>query len=552
MINEMNRFTLRDRQDIKRDTNSILEKITSNIYSLDKLRTMVPGTSEHQRVMDKIDSIEDKVSEFCPDFNLNLNQHNAIVTITLNGLILSICIIDLSETEEDVKYAHVDVFCSISNNIQTHTYLMEEAERYVLSKGLKYMAINVPITNMVPYIGLGFVPLYVSNMDFHPENEEPSIVRILRESKRVYNNTYKFQQKKPINPFEVLVSQPVVLNLLKYTLPLDAMEVIRNNDPRQINEWENLIQNEESDIIIDGSSITLTKDVMGTRTDTGEPLNYTSNSIVNTMEDGVNRFMNMVKVKTEDLEDSDIFNDEERFDSICQGEVSMGFSTTIRKGIRGQNVIMSIEVSGVTLAFCILEFHDMNINTLGKRNAGNLKPWMYIHVICARENSGIGGRLLQSAEKFAMKNGVMVVRLNALYGVVQWYQSKNYKLGFRLHGNDPNSTRDKTPTVNMVLENISDAVDLLLQGDLFDHGLSEQQVAAIDTDQNRQTRRSLEDLIRQIYPKPAFLAARFISDYQQLLLKLANDLNVANAMNGEWMSMESLGVSMDKNLEEGL
>ena len=243
---------------------------------------------------------------------------------------------------------------------------MEEAERYVLSKGLKYMAINVPITNMVPYIGLGFVPLYVSNMDFHPENEEPSIVRILRESKRVYNSTYKFQQKKPINPFEVLVSQPVVLNLLKYTLPLDAMEVIRNNDPRQINEWENLIQNEESDIIIDGSSITLTKDVMGTRTDTGEPLNYTSNSIVNTMEDGVNRFMDMVKVKTEDLEDSDIFNDEERFDSICQGEVSMGFSTTIRKGIRGQNVIMSIEVSGVTLAFCILEFHDMNINTLGK------------------------------------------------------------------------------------------------------------------------------------------------------------------------------------------
>jgi len=547
----MDRFTLRDRQDIKRDTNSILQKIKSNIYSLDKFRTMHEGSSIHRKVMEKIDFIEDNVSSFCPDFDLNLDQHNAVVTIALNDLILSTCIIDLSETEEDVRYAHVEIFCSMSNSVLTHTYLLEEAERYVLSKGLKYMTINVPISKMVPYMGLGFVPFYVGEMDFRSEGGEFAIVTILRESKRVYNSTYKFQQKKPNNPFENLVSQPDVLILLQHTLGIHAMEVIRNNDPRQIRIWEKLLQDEKSDTLIERDTITLVKDVMGTRTDVGIPLEYEQNSIVNTMEGGVNRFMDMVKVKTEDLEDSSIFDDEEKFDSICQGGISMDFSTTIRKGNRGQNLIMSVEVSGVTLAFCILEFHDMEINIHGKRNIGNSKPWVYIHVICASEFSGIGGRLLQSAEKFAMKNGVTVVRLNALLDVVQWYQGKNYRLGFHLHGNDPNNAKNKTPTINKVFETISDAMDVLLEGDLFDHGLTEVQIEAIDTDRNKLTRVRLEGFIRDVYTKPVFLAPRFISEYPQLLLKLANDLNAVNAMEREWPTMESLGVEMSKNLEEG-
>lgn len=551
----MNKYTQRNAEQIRRDTNAILEKVKSRIYSIKDLRLKV-GSPEHPDLLLEVEKAEKRVRDLCRVFVLDLSRVGAFITISVNDLVVAACTVEIVTTQKGTTHADTKVFCRMGEEHSTQKYLLGEAERYALSEGVKYNTVTTHIKTLFPHMEIGYVPYDVDLAPTLVDNQEFVIAKVITEARQLYDDVFENQIVGTVDPYGRGKYRPYILRIIRHVLGESVMTMLRNNYRERIEEWNAQLLESNISKLIYVSDITLVKKLVNTPSLMRYPVTYPEGSIVETLGDGVNRFMDLVQVKTYDLEEiGDSFYDEEEFYTICQGEISTSYVSALKTGVKGDNIVMTIEVSGVILAFCIITFKDVPLNENNKRqrNSSQFEPWVYLHLICARQYTGIGKRLMESVELFAASNDVRVFRLNALTPVIHWYYSLGFRIGTMEHGNDPARLSDEEYNnvhVIKVFTTLYDAMKSTREGNVYNHDHTEEQLAGMKNGQNKCIVAELVGLVKSIFVREPEVVTRFLENNEDLLLVQANYIstNLGAYVDNPWDQAIDNGIHMSKKL----
>lgn len=531
-------------EDIQKDTDSILDLVKSRVYSVDRLNDS--GKDKYNSCMEEIKGIQSQIVQLCPKFRVDIKDGDFIVTVSVNRLVVAACTMYLRNHPKGVRYFHVHTHCKMGPMHNVQTYLLQEAERYALSKGVHYMSIGVPMTKMILHANIGFVPYPVEDMPGMSEGKKFQILEVYRQALEDHRTVYANQELSKTNTFQGMRKRPVVLDILRYTINYTVMEKIRNNDPGLIHLWTRRIVDEGSDDLIRGGYIMLSKKLIKPSRIDPYPIVFPKGAIVSTLSDRVDRSMEIIRVNTYDLVDmASTLSEEKTLDLVCQDVIGENYINSLNNGVPGENTVITVEVSNVILGFCIITIENMEINDNGKRQRSGEVPdsHVMVHLICARKFAGIGKRLLDSAARFSAANGAKVMTLNALPHVINWYHNMGFTIG--------SSGDSETPHMEKVVKSIFRVMDNLKKGVGFEDSIQEPGSKNLETPENLEVLKRLEDLVvNHIFSSDKKTAEEFIERYRGFLLLRADYLRSNDVMDedDEWEEMVDVGLPMSKRI----
>lgn len=539
-------FTPRTGLMVRNDTNAILETIKTHFYSSDRLElNEMTDPNKYDACMLEIDRVVLQIKETCPDFTLEMRDIIGLLTLAVNGLVVAACTITKKRSPQRNFHSHIEMYCTIGNDT-TQRYLLEEAERISLAHDLKMMTIDAQLSKLESHLQLGFFPISIDDIWRNPQGNGSKIVTMIDEANEEFESNLKDaapqRPKKGRNNF--------ARNILIGVLGSQKTSILEHHDPGSMYQWNADILRERTDDLVSGRKITLSKRLLRDNFEQ-YPVKYKKeNSVISSLGEATSRFLDLVDVNIYDLEDNfGDFNSIVEFEKVvCRGAVLAGYIRGLRTGRRGDILVMTAEVSGVAVGLCILEFVDIG--------HAIHKPYMYIHLVCAREHTGIGKRIFSAAERFALQNGVDIIRLSALPNVVHWYQKMSFETGHRIHGNDPERVENLTPRMDKVLPNIIKTMNKLEMNKPVNNNASDEMIEEAKTEENFTVMYELLDFMKEMYGpeedgEDNKQVLEFSQRYDFLMILYARHLNLDRRGSREIRQVNREGIHMSKDLKRG-
>ena len=536
-------FTARTSQQTRDDTNSILEKVKSNFYSssnLDDMRFSNPDKRE--LCLQEIDNVVSQIKKTCRSFNLDMDYIVGLITLTVNGLVVAACTIKDVMSSGNTNHAHIEVYCTMGSET-TQEYLLEEAERISLAHDLKMMTIDVPFGKMKHHMEIGFFPISVDRIWTNSRGSGSKIVNMIDEAEEEFEKKYKNAGFQPATRGPRTFSRTI----LNGVMGIEETSILEHHEPDWFHEWNEEILRERSNELVSFGKIAMSKRLLGENL-RKYPVTYKNpSSVISSLGEATSRFMDLIHVNVYPLEANiaslkDLVELEE---VVCRNSIVDGYIEDLRKTSHGENLIMAAEVSGKIIGFCILKFYDLN--------SAVHEPYMYIHLVCAREHAGIGGRIFAAAERFALQNGVSVVRLSALPNVVAWYQGMSFETGYDVKGNDSNRIKNETPKMDLVLPDIIKMMKKFKNGIVIRDNSPPGFVKNADTPENQIVKDRLIKFMHEMYGLEKGKdynqqVLDFVNKYDFLMIIYANNLNQRGRGVYEIETTDGEGIHMSKNL----
>lgn len=539
------KLVLRTSRQIRDDTNAILETVKSNFYSsnrLDKLSYTDPDKRE--LCFREIDTVVAQIKETCRSFNLDMDEILGLITLTVNGLVVAACTLKDKTSAEHKDFTHVEVYCTIGSDT-TQGYLLEEAERISLAHDIKLMTIDVKLGDLKYHMEHGFFPISVDRIGMNSQAHGSKIIGMIDEAEEDFEKNHKDAHYRPASRDP----QTFARKILNGVMGIERTSILEHHDPDSFHEWNEAIIKERSNELLRygyGTKITLSKKLLSTSI-VDYPVTYKKNtSVVSSLGDATSRFMELVRVELYHLEHNveALRNLAELEEVVCRDAVVDGYIEDLRNESNGDNLIMTAEVSGKVIGLCILEFHDLGHPVH--------EPYMYIHLICAREHTGIGRRILAAAERFALQNGVSVLRLSALPRVVSWYQKLSFETGVIFRGNDSTKIKNKTERMDKVLPKVISEIDKMRKNISID-SVDATELAKAQTPVNDAVKEKFIEFLSDMYGKEKDGSKNeevmdYAKQYDSLLVMHANDLNKDGFGLHEITETDDVGIHMSKSL----
>lgn len=540
------RFSRRTSQQVRDDANAILATVKSNFYSsnrLDKLSYTDPD--KHKLCFQEIETVVSQIRETCRSFRLDMDQILGLITLTVNGLVVAACTLKEQTSAGNKDVIHVEVYCTIGSDT-TQGYLLEEAERISLAHGIKLMTIDVKLGDLKSHMEHGFFPISVDRIGMNPHADGSKIIRMIDEAEEDFEKKHKNAHYRPASRDP----QTFARKILNGVMGIEKTSILEHNDPDSFHEWNEAIVKEQSNELLkyaQGAKITVSKSLLNTSI-VDYPVTYERDtSVVSSLGDATSRFMDLVRVELYYLDGGvqAISDLEELEDVVCREDVADGYIEHLKNGSNGDRLIMTAEVSGKVIGLCILEFYDLGHPVH--------EPYMYIYLICAREHTGIGRRILAAAERFALQNGVSVVRLNALPSVVSWYQKMSFETGVIFRGNDSTKIKNKTERMDKVLPKVISEIDKMRKNISIDDSVDEAELANAQTPENDAVKETFIEFLRDMYGKDEDgdeneEVMDYATKYDSLLVMHANDLNKDGLGIRQIEITDRQGIHMSKSL----
>lgn len=533
---------------MQRETNAILELVRSRVYSMARLDQA--GDEKYDSCMEELKAVKAQILQICPDFRMDTGTMDSLITVSVHQLVVAACTIYERNHDVGVSYFHVHTHCKMGSLQGVQTYLLKEAEKYTISRGVHYMTIYVPLSRMIPHANIGFVPYPVQKLPSISDDKKFQILEVHDEAREAYETVYEDQDQDEDLSERNASQYSVVIDIIRKTLGNTVMEKIRNNDPEKIREWNRRIEEEGSESLVSGVYIMLAKKLINGPRVKVYPVVFPRGSIVTTLNDMVNRSMDLIRVKVYDLEDmAEILSEEKTLDAVCQDTIGENFIKSLSRGNRGENTVITVEVSDVVLGFCIIAFKDTGFKDTGKRERSDasLDPYVKVHLVCARKFTGIGRLLLEYAMRYSAEKGARIMRLDALPHVISWY----HEMGFVV-GNGPGTTPTDTPHMEKVMQSIFRVMDNLKKGVRFEDSLQGSQGSAkLETPENLEILKKIESLlVDTVFSRDRSSAEEFVKRYRGFLLLRADYLRRNDVMDedDEWDDVVDVGLPMSKIL----
>lgn len=140
-----------------------------------------------------------------------------------------------------------------------------------------------------------------------------------------------------------------------------------------------------------------------------------------TLSNTTNKLMDILDIKIYEISEDYEANVEKignisDFVNVCRGQLSTYYleKSILREG----DFTLTIEVGGLILAFCAIQFNSDNDE--------EDEHYMNVLALCALPSIGMGNRMLREAEEFAIRLGMNESRLGAIERRVPWYESQGY------------------------------------------------------------------------------------------------------------------------------
>lgn len=342
-----------------------------------------------------------QLSRMCSSFKVDTNAISCLIAITVNNLVISGCTMDKERVLDGVKFFTSSLFCSRGSST-SQKYLLDDMERYALVNEALYLEISIPAKTLIEHVTLGFLPVDVSG----------------------YKNLFGLGK-------------------------VGIREAIHKANTTDLNP---------------DATIVVTKSL---REDISSYLPTYDSGLVTvprSIGDNVSRFSGMIEIKRSDMVDymnHPTFTKPEILGPLCK-EIGIDYIKGLGKE-RGKNYILTIEVSGVLLSFCIVSFSGISDNDLKtffdkkrkRDNVSNYRPYAYIDLICSMGHAYLGTYMFRQAELFALRNGVFTLRLTSVHNKIGWYTKRGMSVNKNYHDNDPDSIGDHTPLFADAIEKIS-------------------------------------------------------------------------------------------------
>lgn len=522
--------------EIRKDANDILMKVKSHFYSserLDSLHNIDP--SKYDSCMKEIKKVSLQIRETCKNFTFNIANVSGLITLTVSGLVVAACTIQILQTDDNKSYCHIKVFCTIGNDI-TQGYLIEEAERITLSHGIRLLSIDVPYKLVISHVQHGFHPVHLENIPTVTIGYNSTIMNIVEEVQELYEKKYKgTPDVKGVNR-----KTSTIRTLLEGVFGVKKIDHIVYHHQDKIDEWNKNVLPDNLFRLIKRNTLTMSKEISST-TITHDVKYNNPSSVVSDLGEATSRFFDMIRVEIHDLEDNvDPLKDMENLAQIvCRGSIGSDYIEQLKSGTRGENLIITVEISGVVLGFCIITFHDLGTQ---------YEPYMYIHLVCAREYAGIGGYIFRRAEKYALSNNVKIVRLSGLSTVVDWYKGMHYKTGEDSHGNNPSELENKTPMMSLVFPEFLDNMKRMKKGIRVRTMVASSENGSHMTEETKIVKKKFIKYLEGAYESNPEILKKFLKDYDLLMTKYANKINKQNKGADEIYQADSFGIHMSRDL----
>lgn len=365
---------------------------------------------------------------------------------------------------------HTDgiIYLEVSRMFQAHfgsdmyitDRVMSEVESFALKNGIHWVSIHVPFPSGSRY----FVPM-ISSME--KSNYYPVPVgKIIQTG----NNTTLYDLMKVLivlfkgytpsyehayNEGDVNSDLIQLATLIYGKYPVENLS--SNKGKKEFSEWsvkfdqfgkmtetgdDGSITIRFSKYLIQGS-VEVLKEKMDSNDQIGSSESDPSNPL-GELPNKSSMLLKMISPKFYNVTDKDddeiakMIGNVKDFVHICRGQVGADYvEKSILSPGYNSTYIITFEVGGMVLAFCTLEIVE-NEDDDAKLSA-------HIPILCSRPSIGLGSRILEAAEDFALKSGATDMYLEAVERRIDWYRTQGYKTSHLIEFGEEEEELNESP-----------------------------------------------------------------------------------------------------------